>query len=213
MPDISQSHTRRVRGPLVSHATRVIAWASVLAAVSLGIGSSGCAKTHAKTVPDGPPLEVPAPPPRVLAPVDEPAPTPTPAPETPAPTPPRTIPHPVSREPNRTEPSQKPAEATPPETAPSSPPEPKPPEGTRTLRTPGPAVGDAEKTIRDMLSTAARDLSRVDYGKLSDDGRAQYEQSKRFMQQAEQALKDQNLVFAQTLAGKAATLAAELLGR
>jgi hypothetical protein len=53
----------------------------------------------------------------------------------------------------------------------------------------------------------------VDYSKLSTDGRSQYEQSKRFIQQAEQALKDQNFVFAQTLADKAATLAAELLGR
>jgi hypothetical protein len=53
----------------------------------------------------------------------------------------------------------------------------------------------------------------VDYARLSADGRMQYEQSKRFIQQAEDALKTQNFVFAQTLADKAATLAAELLGR
>ena len=66
--------------------------------------------------------------------------------------------------------------------------------------------------MRDLLTRAARDLNRVDYGRLSADGRAQYQQSKRFSQQAEQALKDRNFVFATTLADKAATLATELLG-
>jgi hypothetical protein len=89
------------------------------------------------------------------------------------------------------------------------------PEATRpadpapTLRAPG----SAEKPIRDRLVFAQRDLARVDYAKLSADGRSQYEQSKRFIQQAEQALKDQNFVFAQTLADKAAMLAEQLLGR
>ena len=85
----------------------------------------------------------------------------------------------------------------------------RPAEPQPTLRTPG----SEEKPIRDRLSVAQSSLSRVDYAKLSTDGRSQYEQSKRFIQQAEQALKDQNFVFAQTLADKAATLAAELLGR
>ena len=80
---------------------------------------------------------------------------------------------------------------------------------TPTLRAPG----SAEKPIRDRVGIAQRDLARVDYAKLTEDGRAQYEQAKRFIQQAEQALKDQNFVFAATLADKAATLAAELLGR
>jgi hypothetical protein len=66
--------------------------------------------------------------------------------------------------------------------------------------------------VRDLLTRASRDINRVDYGKLSVDGRSQYEQSKRFSQQAEQALKDRNFVFAATLADKAATLATELLG-
>jgi hypothetical protein len=71
---------------------------------------------------------------------------------------------------------------------------------------------DAERGVRELLTRAARDLNRVDYGKLSADGRTQYEQSKRFSQQAEQALRDRNFVFATTLADKAATLATELLG-
>jgi hypothetical protein len=64
-----------------------------------------------------------------------------------------------------------------------------------------------------MLARAQRDVGRVDYGKLSADGRAQYDQSKRFSAQAEEALKERNFVFAATLAEKAATLAADLLGR
>jgi hypothetical protein len=70
-----------------------------------------------------------------------------------------------------------------------------------------------ERKIRDRLNRAANALNRVDYRRLSTDGRAQYEQSKRFSEQAEQAIKDRNYVFATTLADKAATLAAELLGR
>ena len=70
-----------------------------------------------------------------------------------------------------------------------------------------------ERGVRDMLTRANRDLGRIDYGKLTMDGRAQYEQARRFGQQAEQALKERNLVFAATLADKAATLAAELLKR
>jgi len=81
------------------------------------------------------------------------------------------------------------------------------------VRPPRQTSAATERAVRDVLTRANRDLSRVDYGKLSTDGRAQYEQSKRFSQQAEQALKERNLVFAATLADKAATLAAELLGR
>ena len=71
----------------------------------------------------------------------------------------------------------------------------------------------AEQKVRDQLGRAAKDLSRVDYQKLSTDGRLSYDQSKRFAEQAEQALKDRNTPFAATLADKAAALAAELLGR
>jgi hypothetical protein len=79
------------------------------------------------------------------------------------------------------------------------------------LRAPGGAASEAG--IRQRLTVAQRNLRRVDYGKLSADGRAVYDQSKRFAEQAEQALKDQNLVFAATLADKAATLSSELQGR
>jgi len=93
-------------------------------------------------------------------------------------------------------------------TAPATPPAAEPP---RELRPNSPS-GDAaaERDARDKLARAARDLSRVDYGKLNADARSQYDQSKRFTEQAQQALKDRNFVFAATLADKAATLAAGL---
>jgi hypothetical protein len=190
-------------GPVV---VRVIVGSWALGVGILGI--SACTKARAETSPDGPPLAMPAPPPRVLAPVEEPlAATPVELTE-PTPTPP----NPSRRTParsNNNAPAQKPDQPPPAEpatnqTIPDPPAEPGP-----TLRAPG----AAEKPVRDRLVAANRDLGRVDYAKLSVDGRAQYEQSKRFIQQAEDALKTQNFVFAQTLADKAATLAAELLGR
>ena len=48
---------------------------------------------------------------------------------------------------------------------------------------------------------------------MSKEGQSQYDQSKRFSDQAEQALKEKNFLYAMTLADKAATLAAELAGR
>ena len=177
----------------------------LLVVVALGVGSSACAKAQAASVPNGPPLQVPLPPPRVLVPVAEVvAAAPEPVPEAPPPaaaaprTPPRTP----------TEPRPQPA---PPAAAVAPPPAPAEPRDLRAA--PSPTNATTERTVRDTLVRATRDINRVDYGRLSADGRAQYEQSKRFSQQAEQALKERNVLFAATLADKAAQIAAELLGR
>jgi hypothetical protein len=63
------------------------------------------------------------------------------------------------------------------------------------------------------LARSTRDLGRVNVARLSADGRAQFEQARRFSQQAEQALRARNLFFAATLADKSASLAADLVGR
>src|SRR4029079_18451500 len=98
-----------------------------------------------------------------------------------------------------------------PATATAPPPAPDPP---RELRPASPAADAGEECeTRDSLARASASLSRVDYGKLNADARAQYDQSKRFMEQAQQALKDRNFVFASTLADKAAALAAGLAPR
>jgi type IV secretory pathway VirB10-like protein len=174
-------------------------------------GAAGCAKAQA-SAPAGPPLDVPQPPERVLAPVEEPATASAPPPETPPPAPiattPRTPPRPPVRraEPERPEAPPPAATATTPATPPA--------EAPRELRPNSPS-GDAaaERDARDKLARAARDLGRVDYGKLNADARSQYDQSKRFAEQAQQALKDRNFVFASTLADKAAALAAGLAPR
>jgi hypothetical protein len=169
---------------------------------------SGCAKAQAKVPAEGPPLAVPDPPARVLVPVEEPEPIAATVPETPPAEPPRPPARPPARRPAApaaAEADPKPEPAQP--TTNVAPPTPQP-----TLRAaPSAADATAERTVRETLARAARDLSRVDYGRLSTDARAQYDQSKRFTAQAEQALKDLNFPFAATLADKAATLAVELL--
>jgi hypothetical protein len=172
------------------------------------LAASGCAKAQAKTAPEGPPLSIPDPPARVLAPVEEPATAPV-AVETPAPQLPRPpAARPPVRRPAGNAADNEPRPETPAPAAAAPAPQPAPP----TLRAaPSAADAAAERNVREVLARAARDLGRVDYGRLSTDGRVQYEQSKRFTIQAEQALKDLNFPFAATLADKAATLAAELL--
>ncbi|MGE4163737.1 MAG: hypothetical protein AB7G23_18585 [Vicinamibacterales bacterium] len=180
------------------------AWALLVLLATTG----GCARSRPDVVPDGPPLAMPLPPPRVLAPVEEPLPaTTTAADAEPPQEPPRT---PPARTTTRRPPQEPRAEAPPaPEepgvaAAPSEPP--------RELR-PAASAGDvaAERAVRDLLTRASRDLTRVDYGRLSRDLRAQYDLSKRFVQQAEQAIRERNFLFASTLADKAASLATGLL--
>ena len=182
----------------------------VLSLALCALIASGCAKAQAKDNAAGPPLEVPAPPERVLAPVEEPVLVSAPPPETlppPVAAAPRTPPRPPVRraEPERPETTPAPTAAAPVQ------PSPEPP---RELRPASPAAdAAAEREAREALARAASALSRVDYGKLNADARAQYDQSKRFMDQAQQALRDRNFVFAATLADKAATLSAELVTR
>lgn len=192
------------------HGRTTIAWTWLCAGiVALGVGSSSCAKARAESAPDGPPLQVPAAPPRVLAPLEDPLPATAAVPESTPAAPPRTAARPPVRRPETEPRAEAPAPA-----AVQPQPEPAPTE-TRELRAtpPGNNAATAERNVRDLLTRAAQNLSRVDYGRLSADGKAQYDQSKRFAQQAEQALKERNYVFATTLADKAAALATELVGR
>jgi outer membrane biosynthesis protein TonB len=176
------------------------------AALLLGVAAmaGACAKAQARTSPDGAVLNMPVPPERVIVAMEDPA--PAAVVEEPAPTAP-----PVAT---------KPAPASPPR--PAVRPEPKPEPPAPVVADPKPAeprtlkpadVAVSERSIRERLRTASRDLGRIDYRKLSSPRRTQYEQSKRFVEQAEQAIREQNLVFAATLADKAAALAAELVGR
>lgn len=77
-----------------------------------------------------------------------------------------------------------------------------------------PSSGSEAQTaaaIRELMARATRDLGRVNAAVLNADGRAQVEAARRFLQQAEDALKARNVVFAGKLADKAATMAAVLV--
>lgn len=199
-------------GPALAATRLSPAWLRTsLGAWVIGVGicavtASGCAKTRAQTIPTGPPLAVPAPPPRVIAPPEEPEIAAVPPIVEPPPA--ATAAPPLPRTASR---------PTPPSTAPSTivpPPAPVVPvvEPPRVVR---PSVADLaeERRIQTILQRARRDIGRVVYQRLSADGRAQYDQSRSLDAQAEQAIKDRNWLFAQTLADKAATLAAELVAR
>ena len=182
-----------------------------VAILALVAGAAGaCAKPKPVIAADGPALAMPLPPARVFAFPEEPLPVQAPQPEVADAEPPKPAPPRAVRPPR----SAPPAEAAKPE--PEPPPvvaAPAPPEPGRELRTTSSAAdAAAEKQVRDLLQKASRDLNRIDYRKLSNEGRSQYDQAKRFAEQADQAIKERNFVFATTLAEKAATLAAQLGG-
>jgi hypothetical protein len=64
-----------------------------------------------------------------------------------------------------------------------------------------------------VLTRATGDLGRVDYSRLNANAKSQYDSAKRFISLADAALRQKNLVYAETLADKAADLAAQLAGR
>ena len=173
---------------------------AVLLTLLLGVCASACTRAHAKTAPDAPPLDMPAPPPRDVEPNDTEVPAPTPLAEDPvrrAPARPR---------PTAPRPEPPPAEPLKPVEAPSKPP--------TTLQTmPAGTEGEVERTIRALLTRATADLNRIDYGALGADARTQYDTAKRFVNQAQDAQREKNLAFARNLADKAAALAAQLAGR
>jgi hypothetical protein len=175
-----------------------------LVVTTLAAGVAGCAKARANTVPVMPVLEPPAPPPRVVEDyVDEPLPTVEPSPVDTAlaspPPAPRTRTASPRNEPPKLDPGREEVDRPA-----SNPP-------TLTLK---PAPGVAAKTeasIRELLGRAQRDLQRVNYAALDADGRVQFDIARRFMEQAEEALKGGNLAYAGKLADKAATMGAVLV--
>ena len=174
-----------------------------LCVVLLAASLSACAaKAQVRSEIEVPLLDPPPPPPRVVADYPEPEPLPV------APPVEATAPAKAAPRPSRPEQRPEPAVATPEPVENAVRTEP-PPSLTLT-----PLPGSEAQTvtaIRDLLGRAARDLSRVNAGALNTDGRAQYDTARRFLQQAEEALKARNIVFAGRLADKAATMAAILV--
>lgn len=167
----------------------------------------GCLRAQARSVEI--PLDMPAPPPRIVEVADPDVPPIVPLPEEPARSTPRLRPAPPRTENRGTEPSRPEPPADPARPVEDVRPAPAP-----TLQTtPTQQELELERRIRGMLAQAATDLNRTNYQALNTDGRTQYDTAKRFISQAEDAVRIRNLVFANNLADKAATLAAQLVGR
>jgi hypothetical protein len=185
-------------------------WTVVLAALIF----TGCATRTVPVAPPPPALAVPVVPPRVLAPLPEPEAPPAAVPEAEAPAtpqrPPRNPARPkpdAARDPGKPETPAETGEATPPA-------ETKPADAGSPLRTPQTANDQqAERRIRDALGRAAKTLSQVNVQNLGADARQQYESARRFVDQADGALKAGNYMFASYLADKAEALARGLVGR
>lgn len=175
----------------------------VAALVLLTVTLGGCAaKAQVRTEVALPLLEPPPAPPRVVVSYTEAEPLPVTSTVETA-TPARPPARPVRTE-QRPEPIASPPEPVEAAARPS-------PAASLTLTpTPG-SEAQTVTAIRDLMGRAARDLSRVNASALNADGRSQFETARRFLQQAEEALKIRNIVFAGRLADKAATMAAILV--
>ena len=183
----------------------------MLLALSLGL-SAACATSRAETIRERPALDVPIPPPREI--------TPLPAPQPPPPEPVADLPGASVSTPARPRPQREPQTAPPrqeqklEETKPAEPPTSGPPPPVPQLRIP--ETGNTAQSvaqIRSIVERAKAILDKIDYGPQSDARKKQYEDAKKFATQAEEALKENNLVFAKDLADKAERLAKELQGR
>ena len=172
----------------------------------IGLGATGCVTSRAQ-IPEQPPtLAVPPVPPRdiepplIVEPPVEPPPAPAPAPVATS-KPPR--PRPAAEKPE-----PKPVEPPPDSGATLAPPLPVAP--LRSAATPsGP---DAARQIREILDTTQKLLEKVDPGTLekSDDRKANFDQAKAFLRQADEALRKEELTQARLFAERAPNIAKQL---
>jgi len=188
----------------------------IVVAVLLGGLASACASAQAKAPADRPTLDVPAPPPRTIEPTPKPEPSTTPEPVGDLPTASPAAPTRPNRPAQQRDTTPR-AEPKPPETPPAEqgPPAPPPPIAPAPqLRTTGTVDGaEASKQVRDMIDKAQKALNGIDYQRLSNAQRGQYNNAKLMLTQAEEQLKASNYEMARNNAEKAGRIAAELGGR
>jgi len=186
--------------------TACLRWCLLLCVIAAA--APGCARARANTVPGGPPLDVPAPPPRVVVPL---------AVEADVPEPELALPEEPPRPPARPRPATpvdvppRPADA--PKIADEAPRPASPVPPTTLQTTPAAEQGEVERAIRATMARAGGDLNRIDYRALNANARTQYDTAKRFIEQADEAIRMKNLLFAKNLADKAAVLATQLSAR
>jgi outer membrane biosynthesis protein TonB len=172
--------------------------------------AAGCASGRAQTVEDRPTLVVPPVPPRSIEP-PRPAEPPAiePVPEIPpATTPPAKPKPPANRNTTEPKPVPQPTQEPIPDSGTGVTPNPPPVQPLRTPTTPsGP---DATRQIREILQRAEAMLAKVDYQRLSEDRRANYNTAKNWMAQADEALKKEDLTLARSFAERAENIAKQL---
>lgn len=184
--------------------------AGAVAALIVIASMTGCATRRPTSAPSQVALDVPPPPPRVIATAPEPM-TPTEA---------TTVnrPAPTNRASRGGRPPARPDMAraaepvadsgTPPPAESVAPVDAAPASSAPLLRTMQPAdESQAERRTREVLSRASGLLARVNVSTLSQQARQQHDTARRFVAQAEQALLERNFVFATYLSEKAEALA------
>ena len=176
--------------------------------VLMGAASAACASATAKAAPDRPPLEVPAPPARVVAPSPQPERPIEPAPELPPPQPTNARP---PRQPPRETAKPDPKQETP--TTAEVTPAPPPVAPAPQLRQPGAAdPSEAAKQVQSLIDHASKSLESVNTKGFNKARRAVYENAKGMLAQAQEALKKSDFDNAKKLAGKVEDTARELGG-
>lgn len=180
------------------------------------MAGSACRTVKAATPVERPALEVPPPPPRVIAPIQsenelpvlEPISQLPPNPAERNTSKPRPRPRPeqqVTQDPKPGEQVEAPAPVQQPPAQPQQP--------TSPLRLENPNSGQMVAQIRDSIGRAKGMLSQVTRARLPNEQRKKaYDDAQLFVEQAEDALKQNNLVAAKELADKAERLAKELQG-
>jgi hypothetical protein len=184
----------------------------VLLLLALVLPAAACTAARAQVPPeDKPALVVPPVPPRAIEPLPAEPPPIEPVgdlPSAPANNTPRA--RPPHREGNRPPATDPKSEAKPPDPPPTDP-APTPAQPVPPLRTQGASESDT-KQVLDTLDRAVKTLGKVDYQALKSDSRANYDNAKSFIKQAEGALKANDVASAKLLAERAENIAKLLAG-
>lgn len=179
----------------------------------VAVSAAACASAGAQMPEDVPTLVVPPVPPREIEPIPAAEP---PAVETVPSLPPTTAaaplrPKPMAKEGARNNNNDKPDPKTdiPAETSPAPP----PPAPVPQLRTPSTPEGpEAARRAREALERATKTLYSVDFNKLSDERKSNYNAAKDYLKQAEDALKVEDFAAANAFATRAENIAKQIGG-
>lgn len=179
--------------------------------LAAALAAAGCAKPRAEGLVVGPPLDVPPPPARVLAPVELESVSatagapPAGAPEVPSASS-------VQAQPNVETTARQAPPPAPPPTGPSAAGAAASAEPQRAELRVVPSADDAAaEQLKTIIANANRDLARVKPEQLSENAKEHYAQARRYLEMAEQALRERYTTYALHLARAGATIASMLV--